>query len=271
MRKSIKHFAAVMIAIMTLTLFMPVSVYGANKSTDYYLPTKVTVYKYKGGKWVKWYSESYKYNKKRYISKWTYSDKETGTEKGTNKYEYYSDGTLKKKTLSGGESYVFSKKGHVTKYRLASGKIYERYKYKGSRLSRFYDGYGWYDLVYTDHQDGSVARIDASPEYFDSDDPSEAWCEFDENGLLIKEGSEISREGQNVTYQIFNYKYKYDKKGRVTSAVEYYKGKKDMKTVFSYSKAPKTKDRIKYIYSINSCAGYLNYGMRAAVSEGKVM
>ena len=158
----------------------------------------------------------------------------------------------------------------MTKYCLASGKTYERYKYKNSRLFKFYDGSGWFKLVYEDHPDGSIARIDVYPTYFEAEDPSLAWSEFNENGLLKKEGSEKERAGYNVKYLISDFKYNFDGKGRVSSVVEYRKNKKETKVVFSYKNAPKTKNKTKYLYSINSCVGYLNYGMRAATSKGKI-
>jgi membrane-associated protease RseP (regulator of RpoE activity) len=67
-----------------------------------------------------------------------------------------------------------------------------------------------------------------------------------------------------------DYKYSFDKKGRIKSVIEYTGKHKSGKTVFSYSKAPTTSKKYLYNYGINSTVGYLNDGMRAASCEGQV-
>lgn len=151
----------------------------------------------------------------------------------------------------------------MTEYRLSSGKVFEKYKYKGSRLVKFYDGDCWFKLTYTEHQDGSIARIETRIPGDPLDVEPKRWSEFDENGLLTKEGDKDS------DYET-SYKYSLDKKGRVSSVIECRGKRKCYKTVFSYSKAPTTTKKYIYNYQINSSVGYLNEGMRAASCEGLI-
>ena len=62
-----RKFVLIMALLIVFSAFAPFSVQKAEAGSKYYLPTKVTTYKYKKGKWVKDWSESYKYNKKGYI------------------------------------------------------------------------------------------------------------------------------------------------------------------------------------------------------------
>ena len=257
-----RKFVLIMALLIVFSAFAPFSVQKAEAGSKYYLPTKVTYYKYKKGKWVKDWSESIKYNKKGYVLESKFKQGKQ-TEKYKYKYSYYKNGKLKKKKLPGGESYIFNKEGRMTEYRLSSGKVFEKYKYKGSRLVKFYDGDCWFKLTYTEHQDGSIARIETRIPGDPLDVEPKRWSEVDENGLLTKEGDKDS------DYET-SYKYSLDKKGRVSSVIECRGKRKCYKTVFSYSKAPTTTKKYIYNYQINSSVGYLNEGMRAASCEGLI-
>ena len=179
-----RKFVLIMALLIVFSAFAPFSVQKAEAGSKYYLPTKVTYYKYKKGKWVKDWSESIKYNKKGYVLESRFKQGKQ-TEKYKYKYSYYKNGKLKKKKLPGGESYIFNKEGRMTEYRLSSGKVFEKYKYKGSRLVKFYDGDCWFKLTYTEHQDGSIARIETRIPGDPLDVEPKRWSEFDENGLLV--------------------------------------------------------------------------------------
>lgn len=257
MRSIKKHMALIMALFMVCAAFAPFAAQPVDAATKYDLPSKVTNYKYKKGKWVKVSSSKLTYTKKGFLKTVKHSD---GT-KMSLKYSFYKNGKLKRITCPGKESFRFNKKGFTTRYCLSSGWTFAKYRNNGTDMTGYWDSdeARWFKYSYLKYPNGKIHEMHIR---FTNYEEPDIITTFDENGLLLEE----YEYGYKTTY-----KYKFDKKGRVKSvAVSYDDGKPSYtwKYVFSYSKAKKTKVRSRYTSLINTHAGTLNYGQTVASGGG---
>ena len=258
-----KHLAIVMALLIGFAAFAPLSLQPAEAAAKYDLPSRVTNYEYKKGKWVKLSYSDLKYNKKGYLTTVTHSD---GTKRSL-KYSYYPNGNLKKITCPNGEAMRFNSKGLLTKQYTDKGNVCVKCSYNGSAVSKYWYRYGdnaYYK--YKNYPDGSIKQIETR--WVRSSEDPISITTFDENGLLVKEIDVMSPYSYNTAF-----KYTYDKKGRVKSVTEYQnysnkKPKKTVKHVFSYKNARSVRKRDRYTSLINTHVGYLNNGQTIAAGGG---
>ncbi len=264
MRDIRKHIAVIMVLLMVCAAFAPLAVRPADAATKYDLPSKITNYNYKKGKWVKVSYSKLTYTKTGYLKTVKHSD----GGKMSLRYSFYKNGKLKKITCPSNEAFHFNKKGLATKYCSSPGYTFIKYRYKGSAMTGYWDRDEacWFKYSYVKYPTGKIKEIHVNDPHFQSEEP-EYITTFDENGLLIKEVEVMSPDSMERTYS-----YTFDKKGRVKSVKEFYKYGKEKhytcKYVFSYSKSKKTKVRSRYTSLINSHIGILNYGQTVASGGG---
>lgn len=234
----IKRIPAFIALVIAAAVFFSMTVMPAQAKTKYYLPSKVTYYKYSGGKFVKNNAYSLTYNKKGHVIKTELSDGSTTKLKPA----YYKSGRLKKITCPGGCYFAFNTNGRMTQYR--NGSSAEKATYSGKRLTYYREAGDWYKFKYTNHTNGAIKKVEARYKENPADYiPEYALC-LNSKGLITKETS-----NGGSTYKVT---YKYDKKKRVSCATVYKGTKKMHRYYFSYKKARTTTAKSKYTAIINA-------------------
>ncbi len=242
--KTVRRISAVLAFLLCATVLFTLTSAPAMAKAKYKLPSKVTCYKYKKGKFVKDKSESFKtkYTKKGHLKTKSYDD----GEKRSIKYAYYKNGQIKQITLPGGEKFKYNKKGQLTTYLPEKSK----YVYSGKRLVRYRErsDLEWRYYKYSYYSNGNIKTV---ADCYSSDCPA---SNADFIVTLNKRGLYSKKSSEGETWGSFKYSYytKGKNKGLVKSVTEYYHNKPEQKIYFSYKGAMKTSSKAKYNTIINS-------------------
>lgn len=234
----IKRVSLFIVLLVIISMTAVMTIQPAQAKSKYYLPSKISYYKYKNGKFVKSEAYSLTYNKKGHVT----ATKRSSGNTSKLKYAYYKKGYLKKITCPGGEFFAFDSKGRMTKY--WSGDSTDKTYYSGKRLTKCWEDRDWYKFKYSYYPSGNVKSI--SERYMENPDDMipEYMITLNKKGFIAKESS-----NGGSTYTL---KYSYDKKGRVKAVTEYRGSRKLRRYYFGYKKARTTTSRSKYTAVVNA-------------------